>query len=244
MMAEAALAPDVRPPWASIGSDAPNLALLRVRLVVVAPHPDDEVLGSGGLIAAHRRRGWPVIVLAVSDGEAAYGPGDRPLARRLAIRRRAEQRAALAELGVDHRSVHRLGLADSALERHESVITRWLIEHGSRHDVIVAPWEHDWHPDHEACGRASARAASQLGALRLATVFWARHRRWDRGVPTPAREALVAVSLTDADMRRRRSAMEAHRSQLVGPAGATPVVEPALLAHLDEPHELYVGPGR
>ncbi len=42
-------------------------------VLVVAPHRDDETLGAGGLIAAQRSRGIEVRVVAVTDGEMAYG---------------------------------------------------------------------------------------------------------------------------------------------------------------------------
>ena len=42
-------------------------------VLVVAPHRDDETLGAGGLIAAQRSRGIEVRVVAVTNGEMAYG---------------------------------------------------------------------------------------------------------------------------------------------------------------------------
>ena len=41
-------------------------------LLVIAPHPDDETLAVGGLIAAQRAKGLEVVVVAVTDGENAY----------------------------------------------------------------------------------------------------------------------------------------------------------------------------
>src|SRR5436190_24069407 len=59
------------------------------RLLVLAPHPDDEVIGCGGLVALHLREGRKVRVVVATDGGQA---GD-------AATRQRESRAALASLG-------------------------------------------------------------------------------------------------------------------------------------------------
>src|SRR5256885_127055 len=59
------------------------------RLLVLAPHPDDEVIGCGGLVALHLREGRPVHVVVCTDGAQA-GDG---------AQREAESRTALAMLG-------------------------------------------------------------------------------------------------------------------------------------------------
>src|SRR4051794_2126286 len=59
------------------------------RLLVLAPHPDDEVIGCGGLLALHLRDGRRVRVVVATDGAQAGGGAQRE----------AESRAALASLG-------------------------------------------------------------------------------------------------------------------------------------------------
>jgi len=59
---------DLRPPALSIEQLLANTQ----RVVVVSPHPDDEVLACGGLLALHARRGGEVMVVAVTDGEASH----------------------------------------------------------------------------------------------------------------------------------------------------------------------------
>jgi hypothetical protein len=73
------------------------LALPCSGIVVVSPHPDDEVLGAGGLICSAARAGQNLIVLSVTDGEAAY-PDWKGLDR---IRQR-EVSDALNVLGPKH----------------------------------------------------------------------------------------------------------------------------------------------
>jgi LmbE family N-acetylglucosaminyl deacetylase len=57
--------------------------------LVIAAHPDDEVLGCGGTILALRRRGYTVNVAFMTDGESSRRTNDLPL------RREHRRRAAL-----------------------------------------------------------------------------------------------------------------------------------------------------
>lgn len=79
--------------------------------------------------------------------------------------RNDERRAALAMLGADAAEVVRLGLPDGDVAAHEGVLAR----------TLVSPWRHDRHLDHEACGRASSRAALAVRATRLEVPIWAWH---------------------------------------------------------------------
>ena len=67
-----------------------------MRVLVLAAHPDDEVLGMGGTIAVHTEHGDEVRVVVVTDGSSTQYPGDAE------IRAQKEEEAlrAAAELGV------------------------------------------------------------------------------------------------------------------------------------------------
>ena len=58
--------------WSALLGGLPAWEPPSERMLVVAPHPDDETLGAGGLIAYQRSRGVEVTVAAVTDGERAY----------------------------------------------------------------------------------------------------------------------------------------------------------------------------
>ncbi len=93
------------------------------RVLVVAAHPDDEVLGMGGTIALHARvRGDAVRILCLTDGSSAQYPGDA--ARR--ERKNREARAAARILGVED-YVH-LDLPDMRLDDVEHVQVNGAIE--------------------------------------------------------------------------------------------------------------------
>lgn len=66
------------------------------RVLVVAAHPDDEVLGCGGAMARHVRQGDQVAVLILGRGLGARGEAENAALSQL----ERDSRAALAELGV------------------------------------------------------------------------------------------------------------------------------------------------
>ncbi|MEA3217099.1 MAG: hypothetical protein QOJ19_3255 [Acidimicrobiia bacterium] len=63
-----------------------NLPLLQLRhpkrVLMISPHPDDEVLAAGGLLRQLAASGARVELAAVTDGEAAFGAPDPRLAAR------------------------------------------------------------------------------------------------------------------------------------------------------------------
>ncbi len=65
-------------------------------IVVVAPHPDDESLGCGGLIAEACARGIPVRLVVVSDGTGSHPNSKTHPPERLRLLRESETLAAVA----------------------------------------------------------------------------------------------------------------------------------------------------
>jgi len=71
-----------------------------VRTVVISPHPDDEILATGGLLAMLARGMTEVCVVAVTDGGASHPGSTRWPAPMLAAHRRSESLEGLALLGL------------------------------------------------------------------------------------------------------------------------------------------------
>jgi LmbE family N-acetylglucosaminyl deacetylase len=119
-------APAARPAEASTPVPAAlSLALPpRARLLVFAPHPDDEVLGAGGLVARQAAAGQPVRIVFFTNGDAyreaiagtdAHHPPHRNDYLALGRRRQHEALTAARRLGLRPTAVRFLGYPDDGL---------------------------------------------------------------------------------------------------------------------------------
>jgi LmbE family N-acetylglucosaminyl deacetylase len=209
------------------------------RVVIVAPHPDDEARGAGGLLAATAREGRERLLVAVTDGLASH-PGSRLWpACTLGAQRRRETGAALRELDAAC-PVLRLGIDDGRIAGATSVLAQALAALITPDDVIVSPWRFDGHPDHEAVGRVTAMTAEAVGACHLEAPIWAWH--WaapgDHRVPWP-RAAVLHLDETLA--QRKRAAAGCFTSQLEPDpsTGADAILPPWALARLLHEREVF-----
>ena len=202
--------------------------LLRAeRVVVVAAHPDDEVLGAGGLCA---RLGRDLVLAWATDGEASHPQAPPGVVAGLGARRRRESDAALRRLGVSVAGATWLGLPDSGLRAAADDLAAGLAGLLRPGDAVVAPWRGDGHPDHEACGAAAAAAAAVVGAPLLEYPVWAWH--WgtpaDRDLPWSRARVL---RLTAAETAAKAAAISAFVTQ-VEPLGTGPELAAVLPPHV------------
>ncbi len=200
--------------------------------VIVAPHPDDEVLALGGTMKLLADRGCRVSILAVTDGEASH-PRVAPM--RLAHVRAAEREAALRELRTPRTRVTRLHLPDGGVTR-ETGLADWLepLLAGASH--CFAPWELDGHPDHDACGRAAALACHRTGTLLVRYPVWAWH--WTTPATFPWQTA-ERIELDPETLAAKHAAIAEYRSQIAPLAGET-ILPPPVLARFLRPFEVVL----
>jgi LmbE family N-acetylglucosaminyl deacetylase len=217
--------------WALMMSEFLEWCLPRVPTLIVSPHPDDETLGAGGLIATLCRSAESVRVAAVTDGEHAYEAEPD-----LASVREAEQSSALRILGVRQDQISRLRIPDRAVAHHEDALFHQLSGLVTADCHILAPWTGDYHPDHEACGRVAQKLAREIGAQLTFYFFWT----WHRGTPDDLRGRNVRIlHLDDAALRAKSEALQCHRSQLKHPSGE-PILPDYLLGPAKWPFEVFL----
>ncbi|NYI05111.1 PIG-L deacetylase family protein [Allostreptomyces psammosilenae] len=219
----------------------PALDLTGVRsAVVIAPHPDDEVLALGGTLARLARTGARVRLVAVTDGETSHPRSATLTPGRVADVRIAETSEALQRLGLGDAEVVRLGIPDTRIARHESALVARLTRLVEGFDLCLAPWRGDAHADHEAAGRAARRACRER-AVRLATYPVAM---WHWAAPDDPRvpwDTAAAVPLDDRERAAKTAAVACFTSQL-WPAGPGPeetaILPPQEVAHFDREVEV------
>jgi len=227
-----------RMPRTTLGALVPPLK----RAVVVAPHPDDEVLATGGLLAMLARGNTPVCVVAVTDGGASH-PGSlrwpEPL---LAAQRRRESVDGLALLGLAPQSREALDVPDGQVRAHIASIARWLTNFLRPDDIVLSTWELDGHPDHEASARATAIACANRAARHIQVPVW----MWHWACPLDTRvpwQRMVRLPLSADALHCKKRALRAHRTQLEPQdTGRRAVLEPATTARMMRAFEFFILP--
>ena len=221
--------------------------------VVVIPHPDDEALGCGGLLALLRRAGHAVQAVLVSDGTMSHPASQEfPPAARRAVRE-TELRLALSLLGVEDETLLTLGLPDSQVPSagpafDEAVIQLHNLLGAQQPATILVPWRRDPHPDHRATSDlVRAALADLLQPPRvLEYVVWAWERAAEADLPRPEDHVSGFRLNIGPVLDRKRRAIAAHRSQVApgvftdDPGGF--LLSDEMLAHFEVPYEVFLEP--
>lgn len=215
-------------------------------LLVLAPHPDDESLGCGGLIAEACSRGEMVHVAILTDGSRSH-PNSRthPAPLRKALRE-AEAHAAVAALGLPQGRLTFFGLRDGEaphagpdFDATVSRLTALMTAHGIA--TICATWRHDAHHDHVAAHLLASAAAVRTGARHFSYPVWGWMLHGDERLPdTPVRGARLDIA---RHLAAKRHAIASHASQLGrvitdDPSGAC--LSEDFLANFTQPFETFL----
>ncbi len=212
-----------------------KLCSANARLVVLAPHPDDELLACGGLLALHVAAGGRALVVSVTNGEASRrgeGARDAVSEASLGSLRSSESAEGLRRLLLNTCDIHRMGFPDGGLAESYQSLKSLLAWELRASDVVVTTWRQDAHPDHDACGRVASEVCQLVGCRLLEAPVW----MWHWSEPGDCRvpwNRMVSLTLPADVLDRKRNALAAHGSQLarrsfsVGPVLGSEIVERA-----------------
>jgi LmbE family N-acetylglucosaminyl deacetylase len=154
-----------------MGVEFPDFARavgLRRSLMIIAPHPDDETLGCGGLMSLARMHGISVRVVVVTDGAASHANSPSFPRERLVAQRKSELINALDVLDVDL-DPHHLDLPDAHTEElnlerlceSRSRLVEWIERDAP--DCIAVTWRREPHCDHRFAYNLTKDACEAVG---------------------------------------------------------------------------------
>lgn len=192
------------------------------RVLILAPHMDDESLGCG-LLLGSRPDKESLHVAFVTDGSRAperAGGSSPDIRRALATARKKEACEALEVLGVPASNIAFLGLQDGSLNRTGPRLEKVLISHirALAPVYVFVPFRYDRHPDHVAVNRVVC-AAVQGGEIEVGVVEYFVYSRW-RLLPRgdvrkylPQGQTRQLVPVKAGALALKRKALECYRSQ-------------------------------
>lgn len=207
------------------------------RVLIVAPHADDETLGAGVAALRLAERGKAVHITVVTDGRNSH-TSEKISKDQLAVMRRQEMTDACGLLGVPPERVY-FGpcedryVTDQSEKAYQHL--RGLVE-SIKPDLIFSPSGIDRHRDHQAVAAVMARLVNEdviTCPVYEYPVWFYSVRTWtnpDRLTPVtlwnlfwkPAKAAFTLEPMlirTDGHLPQKRKALEAHRSQVFNITG-------------------------
>lgn len=184
-------------------------------ILVVAPHPDDDVIGCGGSMAKHAKNGHEVTVVYLTSGDA--GSATTPKAQLAQTREEEAIRAAIS-LGVKQENLVFLRNPDGYLEcSRDNLVALIELIRSKIPRLIYTPHGEDGHKDHmvahqltmEAVGRASGPWFQEAKGQPWSTDTVLGYEVW-----TPMRAPQYVEDIT-AYIEEKLKAVLMHESQVV-----------------------------
>ena len=123
-------------------------------IYVFSPHPDDEVLACGGVIAKKIQEGFVVKIVVLTSGEKSHASYNNSLLDNLSKIRESESIRSSEILGVQKENITFLRYPDSKINENKINITKDILNILTK-DInktveIYAPHIYDRHIDHKA----------------------------------------------------------------------------------------------
>lgn len=187
------------------------------RVLVVLPHPDDEVYGLSGTLAKMIKQGTKVTYGCLTLGEMGRNMGNPPFASRVTLPevRKAELEASCRAIGIQ--DLRMLGFHDKTIEFEDKdvldgAITA-LLEEIKPEIVFTFYPGYSVHPDHDACGAAVIRCVERMPEAERPVVYCMAF----------SRDCIDVLGQPDTHsdvkefVNQKISSIQAHRSQFQAP---------------------------
>ncbi|WP_201537437.1 PIG-L deacetylase family protein [Psychrobacter immobilis] len=212
------------------------------RVCIFAPHPDDEILGCGGLLQQLVVNGNPIVLIHVTNGTQSHPNSQVYSQEKLNIIRPQESVKALEVLSIAHQvTTIALNLIDGSVFTQQDQFHQKLSTIIQPDDILITTFMRDGHPDHEATGQVVASFAKQHHLACYQVLIWAWH--WAK--PADSRipwHCAMRVDLTAEQLQCKIEAITCFESQITADdsTGKPPILSAQTIARSSQPWEVYL----
>ena len=201
--------------WSGL-QDMPRLEITKSfaphqRVCIFAPHPDDEIIGCGGLLQQLTANGNPIVLIHVTNGTQSHPNSTIYTQEKLNTIRPQESMQALEILGVAHQvTTVALNLADGEVFAQQEQFHQKLSTIIQADNILITTFMRDGHPDHEATGQVVASFAKQQHLACYQVLIWAWHwaKPADNRIPW---HCAMRVDLTTEQLQRKIDLLQKYR---------------------------------
>jgi LmbE family N-acetylglucosaminyl deacetylase len=222
--------------------------LLPGKIVVVAPHMDDELLACGGTMALLPQK-ENIHVIYATDGMKSPSPilpHDR-ISPDLGEVRRKESMVAMGVVGVPGKNLDFLQLPEAELNKHAAALRCALLKRieSIEPDHILMPFRFDRHPDHLAINHVLT-AAHKQGQIQAQLIEYFVYYNWRLLPGRDVRQYIQRPHLLAVDTQgvaaQKRKALDCFQSQttIFYPWQTRPILTPQLLDEVSQRPEFFL----
>ncbi|RYY78210.1 MAG: PIG-L family deacetylase [Moraxellaceae bacterium] len=212
------------------------------RVVIIAPHPDDEILGCAGLMQQLHELKRDMLLMAVTNGTQSHPESSIYSPVQLNHIRPQESLQALKVLGVQA-TVQRIALdiEDGTISLAQDKLYQLLGKHVQPNDILVCTFAKDGHPDHEATGNTVQRFANDQQLACYQVLIWAWHWASPNDGRIPWQQALK-LELTAEQLALKKQAIDCFKSQIETDSSTQqqPILPSTAIERILMPYEVYL----
>ena len=189
--------------------------MLKRTAIIIAPHPDDEVISCAGLIQRLHKVDFLLKVVFITDGEACYNHFHQigPESGSIKQIRREESQIAQRIFGIDPENSLWCGLPDGQLASEENtklvrkILTKIISDFSPQ--LVIAPNSKDGHLDHATIGDAIIQISENR--KRGHTLMY---QLWPSSKGKTNKPTAV-IRLTEEEIRLKNRALDCFKSQFM-----------------------------
>lgn len=211
------------------------------RVLILAPHPDDEVLGCAGLMQKLSLLQYNIVLVAVTNGTGSHPESSLYTQDQLNQIRPAESKAALDVLNIQNIQRIEFNLQDGAIATSHAKLYAQLEHLIQPNDILITTYEKDGHPDHEHSADVVSKISKKYQLQHYQVLIWAWHWAKPNNAQIAWQHAYrLDLNLNELELKHR--AIQCFKSQLEvdSSIGQAPILSSEAVDRILMPYEVYI----